>query len=70
MRYKIAVYRFLQTQQLLRDGSISDTKKFAEYFHPFIRAGLQSKKKATSRSYTNIENINPYRTNVENRVSS
>jgi len=56
MRYKRAVYRFQQTEQVLRDKSISDTNKFTEYLHPFYRAALQGKK-ATGRSYTNIKNV-------------
>jgi hypothetical protein len=35
MRYKRAVYRFQQTEQVLRDRSISDMKKFAERLDPF-----------------------------------
>jgi hypothetical protein len=56
MTYKRAVYRFRQTEQVLGDKSISDTKKFTGYSQPFHRAALQEKK-ATGRSYTNIKNI-------------
>jgi hypothetical protein len=56
MHHKRAVYRFQQTEQVLRDRSISDTKTFTECLDPFHRAALP-KKKATGRSYTNMQNI-------------